>query len=557
MSQPPADPPEIRDRTALVWGCVLVGIFLVAVRGGTLDLTAIQDTTESRYVEVSRAMARSGDFLTPRLHMWGVQEPYLGKPPLHFWLTAFSFRIFGIHEWAARMPSFLEGLLVLGLTLGFVRRFWGTGPGLLAAVILASSSMFLVLMGVCMIGMTLTAAMTGAMVSFAGFAGAKRPGRRRLWGHVFFLCLAIGLLAKGPVAPVLAALSLGIWAAWQREWRCVASLPWGTGILLVGVVAGPWYVLAEVKNPGFLKYFLLNEHLLRFLVSDYGDQYGRGHEYLYGAAWPMLAVTFLPWTGYFLGLLVQCRGRADNRIGGETRKWERYVLVWGLVPALFFTFSRNLVPSYFLPGFPALAVWVAVGLHRWKTSGSGTSLRHWVRWHAPVPGLALAFILGAGVHLGAGPASTWLAALLLLGAGIVGLRVFLRPEGWGGVLLPAASAPFLLLAAILNWTPLLDGSFSTRRILHGKAAADRTVSITFPYGVPASANFYAPGQVKHQVAEGLGPLQAELSDGKPDLFILKEKRWNRLPEEIRQRLKPLQRVEDWILLEEVPLTPLP
>ncbi len=552
MSQSPADPPETRGWSALVWGCVIVGIFLVAVRAGTLGLMAIQDTTESRYVEVSREMARSGDYLTPRLHMWGVQGPYIGKPPLHFWLTALSFRIFGIHEWAARLPSFLGGLLVLGLTLGFTRRFWGMGPGLLATVILASSGMFLALMGVCMIGMTLTVAMTGAMVSFARFAGTERPGRRWLWGHGFFLCLALGLLAKGPIAPVLVALSLGIWAAWQREWRCVASLPWGTGILLMGVVAGPWYVLAEVENPGFLKYFLLNEHLLRFLVSDYGDRYGRGHGKLYGAAWPMLAVTFLPWTGYFLGLLVRCRGREGHRSGGETRKWERYALVWGLVPALFFTFSRNLIPSYFLPGFPALAVWVAVGLYRWKTTEDGASLRPWIRWHAPVPGLALAGILVAGIRLGAGPTSTWLAALLLLGAGIAGLAVFLRPVGWWGILLPAASAPFLLVAAILNWTPLMEGSFSTRLILQGKAAEDRTVSITFPYGVPASANFYAPGQVKHQPAEGLGPLLAELSDGRPDLFVLKEKKWNQLPEFVRRRLKPVEHVGDWILLEEAP-----
>jgi len=112
--------------------------------------------------------------------------------------------------------------------------------------------------------------------------------------------------------------------------------------------------------------------------------------------------------------------------------------------------------------------------------------------------------------------------------------------------------PVILVIAGLNALPFLDGSRSTRLILQGKAAEDRTIPIIFPYGVPSSANFYAPDQVVHQPAEGMGPFRAELHDLQPDLYILRMQEWEKLPETVRKRLRPVERVGKWLLAGEVP-----
>ncbi len=476
-------------------GATLAALVLIAAfRLMTLGTFALTDNTEARYAEIGWQMCRSGDWVTPRLYLSGELVPFWAKPPLFFWTTALSFGAFGPSEWAARLPNFLFAALMVAGTFAFGRALWGKRVGALAALILASSGLFFVLAGSCVLDMALSASVSAALMSFALFAKASTTGERsrKWWGLAFFLSLGFGCLAKGPVAVVLVGLSLGAWIAATKNWRLLRSLPWLSGTVLAGTVAIPWYVLAQRATPGFLEYFIVNEHILRYIRSDYGDLYGNGRTQIYGASWVMLAITFLPWTP----LLVRCgidgwrRRHESDRPARDN--WLIFALCWGLTPAVFFTLARQILVTYMLPGFPGLALATAVLLVRWAESERAAVLLRGLRIFAAGLGGLLAVALVAQIVFGAASwalfatlaAVALFAVLLFAGIRRSDSRVLLTAVGFGSPLLVAM---FTIIAA-----PSVNEAFSTKVILAEAArlpdAAGREVF--FPLTDEYSAEFY-------------------------------------------------------------------
>ena len=254
-----------------IWGLLALAA-VAALRLASLGQLALTDSTESRYGSIALQMARSGDWITPRTYVQGELVPFWGKPPLQFWLTAASYRALGTSEFAARLASFVMAIVTVAATVLFAAGLWGKRVGVLSGIVLSTSGVMLVLSGACELDMSLAASVGGAMIAFALFA--QRTGwPRRAWGLALFLALAIGALAKGPVALVLAGLTVGLWLLLSGRWRLLLELPWISGLALFLAVAAPWYILAERATPGFLSYFLLHENFLRYLVNEYGDQY--------------------------------------------------------------------------------------------------------------------------------------------------------------------------------------------------------------------------------------------------------------------------------------------
>ncbi len=153
--------------TTLVFSAIFV---IGLMRLWTLGTLALTDNTEARYAGISWHMFRSGDWITPRVYLSGQLVPFWAKPPLFFWLTSLSFQTCGASEWAARLPNFLIAAGVVGLTIAFGRRFWGPRVGAIAGVILASSGLFFVLAGSCILDMSLAGSICLALMSFALFA---------------------------------------------------------------------------------------------------------------------------------------------------------------------------------------------------------------------------------------------------------------------------------------------------------------------------------------------------------------------------------------------------
>jgi hypothetical protein len=193
---------------------------------------------------------------------------------------------------------------------------------------------------------------------------APVPARRREeW--ILILGMAIGLLAKGPLALVLAGLPTVAWAIATGNFRRLfATLHWKSALLAILALSVPWYLLAEARTPGFLDYFIVGEHWDRFLVSGWsGDLYGHSHSFPRGTIWLFAALALLPWS-----VLVPVAAWRWRHLAQPAPPEDRSLLVylgcWALAPCVIFTLSGNILWTYVLPGIPAAAVAAAIWLAR-------------------------------------------------------------------------------------------------------------------------------------------------------------------------------------------------
>jgi len=337
--------------TGRVWLALSV---LLVLRLVSLALYPLTDNTEARYAEIGRVMWSLGDWVTPWFD-YGV--PFWGKPPLSFWATASSFGIFGVNEFAARLPHYLAGLGVGYLVWGWAAQRTRQ-EAMLVAALLAGSSLMLLSSGAVMTDMTLLVGITLAMRGFwLGLHGNAVVQKREGW--LFFAGLAVGLLAKGPLVLVLAGLPIGVWAIWERAlarvWR---GLPWVRGSVLLLLLVVPWYALAESRTPGFLNYFLIGEHWHRFVTPGWaGDLYGSAHKAAHGTIWLYAWVALLPWS--LVLPIAAWRWRKPGPVMPAPSLEKSLVLywfLWALTPAVFFTMAGNILWTYMLPALPAAAL---------------------------------------------------------------------------------------------------------------------------------------------------------------------------------------------------------
>ena len=326
---------------------------VVLIRLGSLGLYPLLDRTEARYGEMGRKMLETANWISPQ---WEYGVPFWGKPPLSFWASAASMAVFGVGAFAARFATLVFALLTAGL-------FWRwphqtkerTTAAMAASLILLSSLLGFLIAGAVATDVFMTFGMTLSMVAF--WNAVHHPRAAGADGWWFFVGLAIGLLAKGPVAVVMTGIALGLWLAFTRQWRAVwLGLPWLRGSILTLALTLPWYVLAERATPGFLRYFIVGEHWQRFTQPGWkGDLYGGGHAHARGSIWVYALASALPWL-----IVVLVRWRRKPESGSSPRPSPdpqlAYLLCWVLAPLLLFTMARNILETYALPSLPAFAL---------------------------------------------------------------------------------------------------------------------------------------------------------------------------------------------------------
>ena len=341
---------------------------MVVLRLATLGSYPLMDTSEARYGEIARVMLTTGNYVTPQ-EVPGT--PFWAKPPLYAWLSVGAVRVFGLNEFALRLPALLCGVLVLVLCAGWAASLRAAREperrqraGLLAAAVLATAPGFFADAGAVMTDPGLALCSTAALASFhhVVIAGARHV----LWRYGFFVALGLGMLAKGPVVLLYAGLPIALWTLWQRRllfvWR---ALPWIGGSILAALICVPWYLLAEQRTPGFLSYFLLGEHVMRFLQPGWtGDRYGTAHAEPLGTIWVYLAGAL----GLLLVLVAAAcaaawRGRRDGVAADPAQGAARGLLLLAtIVPVAFFSFAGNIIWTYVVPVLGPLAVLLADAL---------------------------------------------------------------------------------------------------------------------------------------------------------------------------------------------------
>ncbi|MCL1146589.1 glycosyltransferase family 39 protein [Shewanella marinintestina] len=333
---------------------LVVLLVVVLVRALLLPWYPLMDTTEARYGEMARLMVETGNWVTP-LFDYGV--PFWGKPPLHTWMSASSILAFGSNEFAVRLPHWLAAVLVLACVGYFAKRL--RLPIVPILIILASTVVFTISAGAVMTDMALTLGLTLAMVGFYLCWQGDKP-----WGYAGFVGLAIGLLAKGPVALVLFGIGSGLWLLWQygpiKVWRQLwQRVPLLGGVGLMLAIALPWYAIAERATPGFINYFIVGEHWSRFVDSGWqGDLYGSAHDEVRGTIWWYFVIAALPWSLFLPRALYKIinEPKQAEAIEELPKGLASYLVCWMIAPMVLFTFAGNILPAYVLPGIPGVAL---------------------------------------------------------------------------------------------------------------------------------------------------------------------------------------------------------
>jgi 4-amino-4-deoxy-L-arabinose transferase-like glycosyltransferase len=346
--------------TQFFYKAVWALFFLLSCRIVSMYFIPLNDVSEARYGEIARKMLETGNWVT-LLHDYGI--PFWAKPPLSTWLSAASMKLLGVNEFAARLPGLLLSIAVVWLVWDLAKKHSGEITATLAALVLSGTLYFFLDAGTVMTDPSLIFCITLILVAF----WRAVVDESRLWSYLFFIGLGLGLLAKGPVAIVLAGMPIFCWAVLRNQWINVwKRLPWVKGMLLMFAIALPWYICAELRTPGFLNYFLIGEHVHRFITPGWtGDKYGYAHQEHWGMIWAFAALGIFPWC--LLGALWFVRYRKNLPSLFQDRDgWLSYLFLCTVVPLFFFTFSSNIIYTYVFPSLPLFALffteyWVRAG----------------------------------------------------------------------------------------------------------------------------------------------------------------------------------------------------
>lgn len=345
---------------------------------------------EPRYAQVAREMLERHDCITPVLG----GEPWLEKPPLYYWQAMLAYKLFGVSDWAARLPSAIDATFLVLAVYFFLHRF-RQGFRLEGALICASCAGIIGYARAASMDMSLAAAFTIGMLGW----WAWRESGNRLYLAVFYGFMGLGMLAKGPVAPFLAFAVIVIYAFAVRDLRQILRTLWLPGIFLFCAIALPWYFAVQARNPDFFHVFIVEHNLARFSKNLYHHTEPIWY-YL-----PVTALALVPWTVFEIVSLSQSIGDWwDKRKSLTTRErnfeyqFHIFASCWLIIPLLFFSISQSKLPGYILPALPAGALlltdYLRQRLDRNQPVAKWLAVSHGLLAAAPIiPALLIAYLL--------------------------------------------------------------------------------------------------------------------------------------------------------------------
>jgi 4-amino-4-deoxy-L-arabinose transferase-like glycosyltransferase len=335
---------------------------------------------EPRYAWIAREMAESGDWVTPRLY----GRPWFEKPPLYYWGAALCFKLFGVSEAAARLPSAISALLATLAMAWLAWRVYGAQTARWVLLLLPTTVGMIGFSHAAATDMPFSAMLTIAMVCAAVVVGlvpdepsregaqhaaplrGEPPAARRRWlaQILFGFFLGLAVLAKGPAGIILCGGAVFFWALITRLWRDALRLLHPAAIAAFCVTALPWYILCARRNPGFFRIFIIEHNFKRYLTPEF--QHIQPF-WFYG---PIIFLSIFPWSLLaVLGLVDLLRRNLPTK--GST-SW--FLLSWSAFTLVFFTISQSKLPGYVLAAVPPLvllttALWARRDRRDWELAG--------------------------------------------------------------------------------------------------------------------------------------------------------------------------------------------
>lgn len=388
-------------RNTIIVAVIAAVIFV----GSIFSPPHLMDDVDAVQAQISRTMLESGDWVTP--HLNGIA--YLEKSPLGYWLSAISHGIFGVHDWAGRLPLALSVVVLCVATLRFGTWAFGRDAGLYSGLVLSTSIGLFLFTRIVIPDAILTLVITLGLWSFAR---ALDPDEKRseVWPVLMGVCLGLGLLLKGLIAVVFPIGTAFVYLAitrqlWARD--TLRRLRPVRVLAIMGAIAVPWYVLAMLRNPpyfdftmhsgpgqyhGFFWFYFINEHVLRFLNLRYPRDYNTVPRLWF---WLLHLVWLFPWSVY-----VAAAFRLNYRSSDRAGRTRLLALCWIAVVLVFFSFSTT-QEYYSLPTYPAFAlllgcaintggVWIRRGTKAVVAVASAAAaviaVILWHVWALPTPG---------------------------------------------------------------------------------------------------------------------------------------------------------------------------
>ena len=342
---------------------------------------------EPRYAQIAHEMLDRFDAahtlkeklsacVTPYLY----GHPWLEKPALYYWRAMFVFQEFKVHDWSARLPSASFAFLMVALIYLHMRRFRPGGHLDAALITVACAG----IMGFARGASTDMQMAAPLAVGLLGWYAWYETGSK-FWLFDIYFFTGVATLAKGPVAPFLALVIVAAFAALRREWSILRRSFWWPGVLLYFAIVLPWFIAVQHQNPDFFRVFFLEHNLERFATNRYEHQQ---------PVWYYLIVVVLavmPWTVIAIRALID--GIQTSVFEWRTRHTSKckpcaarpgdafpeFLVLWALIPILFFSVSRSKLPGYILPSIPPVTILTGdylfrrrqLGLNRWVLLGHG------------------------------------------------------------------------------------------------------------------------------------------------------------------------------------------
>jgi 4-amino-4-deoxy-L-arabinose transferase-like glycosyltransferase len=383
-----------RLRAPSYWALAIV---FAAVYFGSLFTPGLLDDADSTHAEAAREMMVRGDYVT--LHVNGVR--YLEKAPLPYWMVAFSYRVFGVNEYATRLPMVISVLLLGVLALCWGRRAFGERVGIYAALFVYTCAGVYLFTRI-LIPDVLLSLLIAASLYF--FLTALEPSARPWRWYASYACVALGVLTKGLIALAFPGGAAFLYLVVTGEWRRWREFRLFSGLLLFFAIAAPWHILAGIRNPRFFWFYFVNEHFLRFLGRRYPRDYNKLPATLY---WTLHLVWLFPWSLYFpAALRTLINEYKGKRLGGAATVSDfaakTRLMCWLLAGLIltFFAVSTN-QEYYTFPAYLPLLLLLADGVSQREQEDCNQNVRSgWLRTSAAilvVIGIAAGIVLCVGL----------------------------------------------------------------------------------------------------------------------------------------------------------------
>jgi 4-amino-4-deoxy-L-arabinose transferase-like glycosyltransferase len=491
-----------RDRRRIFALVALLGMAAIAFFFG-LGRLSLVGPDEPRFAEAAREMFATGDYITPRV----AGAAAFDKPALLYWAIAGAFRLFGVNEWAARLPSALAALACVLFLYHAIRKTLSQPLAVAAAMVLATNFFFIGFSRAVIMDMTFTATVTLALLCL--HLCSTTTGRARLlYWTTAAAAAGMSVLAKGLIGILLIAGIALLAYAVTRQPRITSWRTWAVGFVIFVMVVAMWYVPVTLANGhAFIDEFIIKHHFRRFLTNRYQHPQ---------PVWFFPAVTLvglLPWTFFLLPAIARLR-RIRPRSGERRDTLLTLAWIWLLVPLIFFSFSQSKLPSYILPAFPALAIIVGVEVERF---GRGERAR-WLAAAAWLTALGvIVFAVALPVYLHQEARLSFNRDALFysapVGLALITAAAMITGKRRGVIVGAAATVLSLVIGITVVLLPHMDDEIGLKRLSLAVAGALQPGErMTFYQDKNYAPVFYAEGRAVTSIKRGEGLNSFELQE---------------------------------------------